>query len=889
MKNKPSKIIAIAFSVLLIVFVILEISFLSMDQSGDLLFFIAQQIKNFFIYSGIFSSFGFLVFSFIVVLVQSRLRYFSYVFLSITLFMYSLYCLNYFYAQRYPFFEIVSFALCVFFLIISLLYRFVEHNRIRNILLLFVTTIGLGFLVAEYDIQLLYRYHEIYALVLLYGVSFYYYHSQATKEQINERRNLTILLLVVFVTRTLSFLNQQFIWFSLEAEEVIEKILPLAIGISSVVNSIFSELYQISIQVQKENMHLKTVATNIYEYVSEGVFSIAPNLLVNDTYTKICSKIFGVEISGAEVAYLIATKQEPKEYIERVFYDLFSGKISETVGRELLPQQLEIRGRFYYLSYQFVKEAEEAQNREKRFSEIIIKLIDVTDNIELENERIEERDKLSLSLTSILHREELLPLVEEFIEYIENPKRFQEEAKERLNRIHTYKGNFGVFNFIHTLHALHQLESDLIEGKEMTKEMITDIMAELYKDLEIITDVSGSDFFEDTLYLKANVKNLEDVYADVRKYFYDKEASLIVYIIKKIFRRSIKDILLFYGREARKKAMDDGKEIKTIEVVGDEVFVDYDYYKNALRALVHIFNNCIDHGIEEEEERLMAGKPRIGEISCRINDYGNFFEVIIKDDGRGVDVDSLSKKLRQQGIISEEEIQNLSEEELVEYVFHAKISTHDEASTLGGRGVGLASVKNEVEKVGGEIRLISFLDFGTEVKILLPKENENLISYFTLPLLMDLYVEAFKIFVKSNDIFELPLNVVGTNKSTRLYPYNVKIPFEGPENGYFLMSCNEHVLRHLAIYITENALLSDDEFEEIREDVLKESCNIVAGNSTSIFDLNQKYIYIKSPELIETNDEKRELEGDEVHSSKIAYSWNMMYGENGVILGIIID
>lgn len=885
MRDQSSKIITLAFSTLLLIFVSLEIGFVSIDPPIALFLFLSQQITNLLVYSGIFASFGFFVFSYIVISLKDRLRYRTYVFLSCSVAMYSLHCLNYFYASEgilpegySMIFESVSFILAALCLSISLLFRF--NQRRRGIFIGIECSITALFCIGTIGIDpdYLYRLGEGYAMSLLLIVSLFYFHSHDTKVQKNVRRNLLVLLLVLFLTRLFGDFGQAIQWFSKQTAEVIQKILPLAIGIVCLVNYVFTELVQISFQVQKETLRLKAVTTNIYEYVSEGVFSIASNLRVNDTYTKVCSHIFGYEISGVEVADIMNTGEEPKAYVERVFSDIFTGKVPWKVGSELLPQQLQLNERFYNVSYQFIHDPDEGE-KTRQIVEIIIKLTDITDTIELEREMYEERDKLSLSLTSILHREELLPLVNEFIDFIEDPHNFNTDVKELLNRIHTYKGNFGVFNFIHILQALHQLESDLLDGDVITEDKLAGVVRDLYKDLEIITDISGSDFFEDNLYLKANVNNLEEVYSEVRKYFYDKEASLIIYIIKKIFYRSIKDILLFYAREARKKAMEDGKEIKTIEVTGDEVFVDYEYYKNTLRSLVHIFNNCIDHGIEEEEERLISGKPKFGEISCRINDYGNFFEIIIKDDGRGVDVDSLSKKLREQGVISEEDIQNLSEEELVEYVFHAKISTHDEASTLSGRGVGLASVKNEVERVGGEIRLISFLDFGTEVKILLPKENESLISYFTLPLLMDLYVEAFKIFVKSNDIFELPLNVVGSNKCTKLYPYNVKIGFEGPEDGYFLMSCNESVLRHFAVYITENPLLSDEEFDEIRDEVLKESCNIIAGNSTSIFDLNQKYIFIKSPEIVE----------DQFDSNDITYAWDMMYGENSILLAIMIN
>lgn len=479
-----------------------------------------------------------------------------------------------------------------------------------------------------------------------------------------------------------------------------------------------------------------------------------------------------------------------------------------------------------------------------------------------------------------MNREELVPLVNEFIEYMQFDRFKTTKDENILNTIHTFKGNFGVFSFIHVLKALHDFETKLINEEMINEDVVNGVLDELYKDLEIISDITGSSFFEDTLYLKANINNLEGVYSEVKKYFYDTEASLIIYIIKKIFNKSLKDIVLFYAREARKKASEKNKDIKTIEVTGDEVFLDYQYYRHALRSLVHVFNNCIDHGIEDEEERLILGKPRSGEIQCRISDYGNFVEIMVKDDGRGIDVEKLTELLLEEEIITQEQLTVLTEEEILEYVFLGEVSTLEEASLTSGRGVGLASVKREVESVGGEIRITSFEDFGTEVKILIPKENDTLISYFSLPLLMDLYVEAFKIYIKSNNIFELPLNVVGSEKISVLYDYNVKIRFEGPEVGYFFFSCNKEVLWKFASYLADDINLSEEMFYEMKEEAIKETCNIIAGNSTSVFDLSQKYIFIASPELIEK---------DFFDQPSLIYKWHMKYGTYGAVLGLILD
>lgn len=711
--------------------------------------------------------------------------------------------------------------------------------------------------------------------VLLIAIIIAFIYVNYPQSEKNYKNRLALFMIIAFLVFGQLIMNINLFnnYIPNSITDISLKMIPIAISTYLLIRTVFVQFFAIQKASEQEHEKLVSLNTNIYEYVSEGVFSITENLLVSELYTKVCLKIFGRDLSGTSVSELLCDQDTPPELINRLLNDFFENKISWIACKELMPQELIQNNHFYELNYQLIR----GFNNQR---EIVVRLKEISEQKELEDSVAFERDKLALSITSLMNREELVPLVNEFIEFMQIERFDNASISDTLNTLHTFKGNFGVFNFIHVLKAIHDLESKIIEDDHVTQENISEVIEELYKDLEIISEITGSSFFEDTLYLKANINNLEGVYSEVKKYFYDTEASLIIYIIKKIFNKSLKDIILFYAREARKKAVEKNKDIKTIEVTGDDVFLDYQYYRHALRSLVHIFNNCIDHGIEDEEERLILGKPRSGEIQCRISDFGNFVEIMIKDDGRGINVERLTKILLKENIISEDELTQLTEEEILDYVFHGEVSTLEETSFTSGRGVGLASVKKEVESVGGEIRISSFVDFGTEVKILIPKENDALISYFSLPLLMDLYVEAFKIFIKSNNIFELPLNVIGSEKIPELYEFNVKIRFEGPESGYFFFSCNYEVLWKFACFLTDDPNLNLELFEDIKNETVKETCNIIAGNSTSVFDLNQKYILIESPELIEKGD---------VDLFSLVYKWHMRYGDYSTVLGLILD
>lgn len=838
-------------------------------------------IKRFIIFSSTMLSIGFIGFNKIIMEPLNRERAQSFYLFSASLIFFGTYS----YVSQFSNVFLVDFLVTKriednLYIITVLLLTFALYARIRDRLVLRLcilesVIVFLSIIIMQWFVisDVYYLLIKLSALLLAIIISYLYVNFPQIEKNIDNRKTIFYIILFLTVTQVVIALNFYYLIVPTNLLMVLFKMIPLVLADYAIIHTVFTEF----ITIQKENEYkqhqLMTLNTNIYEYISEGVFSIANNLLINELYTKSCMKIFGKDLSGMKVSELICDEDTDAALIERLLNDFFEGKISWIACKELMPQELMFRNRYYEINYQLIRGMNNQQ-------EIVIRLKEISEQKELEDSVAFERDKLALSITSLMNREELVPLINEFIEFMQVENFSEEHLENTLNSMHTFKGNFGVFNFIHVLKAIHDLESKIIDDQQISQEMVAFVVDELYKDLEIISEITGSSFFEDTLYLKANINNLEVVYSEVKKYFYDTEASLIIYIIKKIFNKSLKDIILFYAREARKKAFEKNKDIKTIEVTGDDVFLDYQYYRHALRSLVHIFNNCIDHGIEDEEERLILGKPRVGEIQCRLSDFGNFVEIMIKDDGRGIDVEKLTKILLKEEIITEDQLTTLSEEEILEYVFLGEVSTLEEASMTSGRGVGLASVKKEVENVGGEIRISSFVDFGTEVKILIPKENDTLISYFSLPLLMDLYVEAFKIFIKSNNIFELPLNVIGSEKIPELYEFNVKIRFEGPENGYFFFSCNYEVLWKFACYLTDDYNLSFELFEEMKTETVKETCNIIAGNSTSVFDLNQKYIFIDSPEIIEQ---------DLIDQFSLVYRWHMKYGDYGAILGLILD
>src|SRR5699024_9645317 len=117
--------------------------------------------------------------------------------------------------------------------------------------------------------------------------------------------------------------------------------------------------------------------------------------------------------------------------------------------------------------------------------------------------------------------------------------------------------------------------------------------------------------------------------------------------------------------------------------------------------LIHIIRNSIDHGIETPEERVSKGKSKEGTVILKSYPDGNNVVIEVIDDGEGIDTNVIKEKAVRKGIVTQQEIEIFSEEEVINLLFMPGFSTSAEVSDVSGRGVGLDVVKSKIEAING--------------------------------------------------------------------------------------------------------------------------------------------------------------------------------------------
>jgi two-component system chemotaxis sensor kinase CheA len=162
-----------------------------------------------------------------------------------------------------------------------------------------------------------------------------------------------------------------------------------------------------------------------------------------------------------------------------------------------------------------------------------------------------------------------------------------------------------------------------------------------------------------------------------------------------------------------------GKEINLV-LEGEDTEADKSIITSLADPLMHIVRNSLDHGIELPEARQKAGKPVMGTLSIRASQEADRVVIEIVDDGKGIDPAVIRRKALENGLMTAEALDALTDHQAIQLVFAAGLSTAEKISDLSGRGVGMDVVKTAVEHAGGVLELESTLGQGTRIRIGLP-------------------------------------------------------------------------------------------------------------------------------------------------------------------------
>lgn len=166
-------------------------------------------------------------------------------------------------------------------------------------------------------------------------------------------------------------------------------------------------------------------------------------------------------------------------------------------------------------------------------------------------------------------------------------------------------------------------------------------------------------------------------------------------------------------------ARDQGKNVRLL-VTGGDTEVDKLIVEELADPLMHIVRNAIDHGVEPEAERGASGKPEAATVAINAYPKGNHVLIELSDDGRGINPNAVRESVMRKGLLSEQDVADISPSELLNIIFMPGFSTKETVTDLSGRGVGMDVVKTNINRLGGAVEVESESGVGTKFTITLP-------------------------------------------------------------------------------------------------------------------------------------------------------------------------
>lgn len=241
-------------------------------------------------------------------------------------------------------------------------------------------------------------------------------------------------------------------------------------------------------------------------------------------------------------------------------------------------------------------------------------------------------------------------------------------------------------------------------------------------------------------------------------------------MVKNIRVLPISTVFNSFSRMVRDIASEKNKDID-FEIEGKDTCADKKIIEEIKTPLIHILRNAIDHGIESKEDRLLAGKSPVGKILLSAKQDDNKVIIDVMDDGQGFNLEKIKDRAVSRGFLTQEDIDNMTDEAIMNIIFWPGFTTGDSITSISGRGIGLDVVKTKISQLNGKVKVISEFGKGSCVHIEIPVTLTTLRVF-----LVKISEQIFAIPIQMITTFILKKqDEIKTNNGTRSIVYNDKI------------------------------------------------------------------------------------------------------------------
>lgn len=199
----------------------------------------------------------------------------------------------------------------------------------------------------------------------------------------------------------------------------------------------------------------------------------------------------------------------------------------------------------------------------------------------------------------------------------------------------------------------------------------------------------------------------------------DKIVGDLQLAVMKTRMQPVKRLFQKFSRVVRDLSKVVGKEVELI-IQGEDTEMDKSILERLEEPMVHLVRNSLDHGLETPDQRRVLGKSSAGKLTLRAYYQGDRVYLEVEDDGKGIDPAKVAQKALEKGLVTKEQLEKMTEKDILRLVFIPGFSTKEQVSEISGRGVGMDAVMNTVLNFRGTIDIWSEKGKGTKISMAFP-------------------------------------------------------------------------------------------------------------------------------------------------------------------------
>ncbi|CAK0751778.1 hypothetical protein CCP4SC76_2280017 [Gammaproteobacteria bacterium] len=493
-----------------------------------------------------------------------------------------------------------------------------------------------------------------------------------------------------------------------------------------------SEIKAKNLVIEKQHQivikSLEQIAT-LLNNSGQGFLSFNRDLLVDKAYSRECVHIFNRDTLDLPLPDLLCPKDtQQREFIAKTLRLIMEDGV-DSLRRDayigLLPSEYRLGKNDYKAEYRLLESGR-----------IMLILTNVTGEKHLKVHLALERSRLEFVVNALENRDDLLEIVHDYEAFrsrtLPDLLSFERQPRallaEIFRQIHTFKSLFFQVSLPTIPEVLHELESRLghlrdrdtgFDINDIKLELgATDLGAALEQDLLLLREKLGDDYFSSEREVRVPISRLASLEAEARILHGDD--SHLFDLIRRLRYVPLKSLIEPHFKTAEKLAKRQEKLVAPISYTGNTALVDPEIFGSFCKALVHLFRNSVDHGIEDVDTRIMVNKDEMATIFCHVLTSSDHLKLSIGDDGRGIDVALIRAMAVERRHIDADVAAAMRDKEAMRLIFDDGLSTCNEVSATSGRGVGLSAVQQELVRLGGSVSIDSVIGEGTRFNFILP-------------------------------------------------------------------------------------------------------------------------------------------------------------------------